>query len=204
MNRRAIAVAVCSVLALGGGVVAQRAPASRAGAGAQDFLLARSRAGKIEIGDTVDQIYERFGRQNVRLTDLFSEGMFTPALQVSIPGAARQPSLVVIVSEWPCMRWAASTVDVRDRRFRTEEDIGIGSTFKQILDSYPQAQKPTWGEGHAIVMVKALKLAFVLATEEIPPPATAAVVSVTVYGDPEEVRQEKCPQLGPIKQPVPD
>ena len=53
-----------------------------------DFLLATGRAGRVELGTSVDEIYAIFGRENVRLVDAFKEGMFSPALQITLPGAA--------------------------------------------------------------------------------------------------------------------
>ena len=39
------------------------------------FLLSRERAGFVEVGMTVDELYRAVGRERTRLVDLFEEGM---------------------------------------------------------------------------------------------------------------------------------
>jgi hypothetical protein len=53
-----------------------------------DYVLAPGRAGGIELGTSVDDLYRLFGKDNVHLVDLFKEGMFSPALEITLGGAA--------------------------------------------------------------------------------------------------------------------
>ncbi len=66
-----------------------------------EYLLTTGRAGKVELGTTVDEMYKLFGRENVRLVDLFKEGLFSPALQVKLAGTT-VPGMVTDIREWPC------------------------------------------------------------------------------------------------------
>ena len=62
----------------------------------------------------VDEIYQLFGRDHARLVDLFKEGMFSPALEITLPGSAVAPALVADIRETPCPGFAVWGIDVRD------------------------------------------------------------------------------------------
>ncbi len=54
-----------------------------AGSGAEkDFVLSKGQAGPIRIGMTVDDLYAKVGRERTKLVDLFSEGFFSPVLEI--------------------------------------------------------------------------------------------------------------------------
>ncbi len=46
------------------------------------FLLQKQKAGNIEIGETIDQLYKQYGRNSTKLVDLYLEGMFSPAIEI--------------------------------------------------------------------------------------------------------------------------
>ena len=66
-----------------------------------DYLLMTGRAGRIELGMSVDEVYQLFGRDNVSLVAEFREGMFSPVLKVRIPGATAIPAISIDIREWP-------------------------------------------------------------------------------------------------------
>src|SRR5690349_563229 len=71
-----------------------------------EFQLAPGRAGRLEVGMPVDDVYRLVGRERTRLIDLHREGMFEPALEVRWQVAASQPAIVMPVREWPCIAWS--------------------------------------------------------------------------------------------------
>jgi hypothetical protein len=162
--------------------VSQPAPAS-------EYLLATGRAGRIELGTSVDEMYQFFGRDNVRLVDLFKEGLFSPALEVKIPGATVVPAVVTDIGEWPCGEFSVSGIDVRDPRFRTKDGFGVGSTAGDLRRSYPFEVSEEEG-GHAAI-VKALQMSFSLTRQG--PVDQQRVTSVWIWPDPVAVRKKRCP-----------
>jgi hypothetical protein len=153
-----------------------------------DFLLATGRAGRVELGTSVDEIYAIFGRENVRLVDAFKEGMFSPALQITLPGAAINPGIVTDIREWPCGEFSVWGIEVRDPRFRTKDGVGIGSTEGELKRSY--SFRITEAEGAHAAMVDALKMSFSLSREA--PIEQQRVTSVWIWPDPEAVRKKRC------------
>src|SRR4051812_26803644 len=65
-----------------------------------EWQLAPARAGKIAIGMTVDSLYAVYGRENTHLTDLYNEGMFTPALQLFVPSQPGAPVAIAQLREF--------------------------------------------------------------------------------------------------------
>jgi hypothetical protein len=159
------------------------------------FLLESGKAGPFEIGATVDEIYRLVGRDHVRLVDLFTEGMFNPALEIQLPGANAEPKIIVQIREWPCSDFSAWGILIRDRRFRTREGIGIGSTLNEMRRHYQVKVMP--GEGSYVAFVPSLDLSFELdAIRE--PTDLSKIKSVWVPPQPREVRKRRCPHLGPL------
>jgi hypothetical protein len=170
-----------------------------------DFLLATGRAGRVEVGTPVDEMYTLFGRDNVRLVDLFKEGLFSPALQIELPGSAINPALVADIREWPCSEFSVWGIAVRDPRFRTKAGLGVGTTEGELRRSY--SFQITEAEGAHAAVIDALKMSFSLSREE--PLEQQRVTSVWIWPDPETVRRKRCPgrpstlppnrQIGPAR-----
>ncbi|MBN1893905.1 hypothetical protein JW906_05400 [bacterium] len=154
------------------------------------FLINHSRAGLAEIGIPVDELYNRYGRDNTALVDLYQEGMFSPAMEIRIPGSAGgKPSLLVEIG-WN-EGWTVSRITVTDARFRTDKGIGPGSTLGELRKSHG-VDRIGFGEGGLVAGVDALDLSFMLDRKEVPQkwyatrdpaliPDSAQVVKVLVY-----------------------
>jgi len=158
--------------------------------GGDDYVLASGRAGRIELGTSADEIYRFFGRDHVRLVDLFKEGMFSPALEITLPGSAVAPAIVVDIREWPCDEFSVWGIDVRDRRFRTSDGFGVGSTAGDLRRSY--SLQITEAEGAHAAVIDSLKMSFALTREG--PIEQQQVRSVWIWPDPVAVRKRRCPR----------
>ena len=154
-----------------------------------DFLLEVGRAGPIELGTEVEQLFEFYGRENVRLVDLFKEGYFSPALEVRLPGALVVPGAVIAIREGPCAGYSVWDIEVRDPRFRTKDGFGVGSTAGDLRRSY--SFQITEEEGAHAAVVDALKMSFFLTREG--PVDQQRVTAVGIWADPDAVRQKRCP-----------
>jgi hypothetical protein len=153
-----------------------------------DFLLSDGRAGAIEIGMSVDEVFQRVGREHVRLVDLFKEGMFSPAIEIDVSGGSVAPAIIADIRESPCPGFSMSGIDVRDRNFRTREGLGVGSTLGELRRFYNVELSHAEGES---AIVPALKMSFAL---DSPGGAdNARVTRVWMWADPVAVRQRRCP-----------
>ncbi len=165
-----------------------------------DFLLAKGRAGRMEVGMTIDDLFEHVGRENTRLVDFQAEGMFSPAINIYGPGRKRIAQ--ADVREWPCGTFNIWNLRIEDARFRTDKGIGVGSTYAQLKKFY-EAQPPANGEGDVYVFVPTLEMSFGFGGtwygRERQLPDAAKVTAVLLVPAPVRVRKERCPELGPIR-----
>jgi hypothetical protein len=164
-----------------------------AGQGAPEFQLAQGRAGRLEVGLAVDDVYRQVGRERTRLIDLDEEGMFSPTLEIRLEGSTVQPAIVVRVREWPCIAWSVQSIQVRDPRFRTAEGMGVGSTLAEVSKAYKVTLSREEGP-HA--WVEAIQMGFRVDDMSLAP--TARVTSVWLPGDPVAVRKARCPERGAL------
>ena len=162
----------------------------------KDFLIEPGKAGGFEVGMPVDEIYQLFGRDNVRLVDLFAEGMFVPALEVRVPGSKVQPSITAEIREWPCTRFSIWRMSVHDPRFRTREGLGVGSTLGELRQHY--RVEVLTGEGSIVAFVPSMNLSFIL-DAAFEPTDLSKVKSTLLPPNPQEVRQRRCPERGQLR-----
>ena len=157
------------------------------------FRLQPGRAGAIEVGMTVNRLYEIVPREKVQLVDLFLEGMFSPAVVVPVDGASVARPLVARIRETWCNDFTVDGIRVYDPRFRTRDGVGVGSTFADLRRLY--GAKIGDGEG-PVAYVQALSMAFQLSD----PTERSTVTSVWMTLPPEEMRR-RCPSSSPTAAP---
>jgi hypothetical protein len=155
----------------------------------REYLLWPGHAGQFEVGESVDEVYAAIGKEHVRLVDLFGEGTFTPAIGIRLPGDPPGPaSLVADISERPCGDFSIRGITVRDRRFRTAEGMGVGSTVAQLRRVYSIETSHEEGEH---VIVRAIQMTF--ETSDDSSKNGSRVSAVMLWSDPELVRARRCP-----------
>jgi hypothetical protein len=146
-----------------------------------NFTLARGQVGQLKLGMTVDDIIALIGNTRVKRVDLQLEGMPTPALEIRLDGlvAARRRSMTAEI--FPPSQNRIWRVTVFDRRFRTADGLGVGSTLGDIRAHH--SVKMLLGEGGPVAHVEALQMSFAFGSRWYPStrlPASARVSSVLV------------------------
>ena len=153
-----------------------------------DFLLSEGKAGRIELGMSVDEVLLQVGRDRVRLVDLVKEGLFSPAIEVEIAGGSQVPAIVADIREWPCAGFAVWGIAVHDPRFRTVDGLGVGSTVGQLRKAHSiqlSHEEGVWA------IVPDLKMSFGL--DSTRGTDTVRVTHVWIWPDPTTVRKRRCP-----------
>lgn len=119
----------------------------------KSFILKEHTAYGVKVGFTKDQVYERFPKEDIKMIDLFLEGMPAPAMEISIDS---KPCLMAELVNDKVYR-----IRVLDPRFKTPEGIRIGSTLKELEKAYNEVIFGS-GEGSIFARVRAVHMAFEL------------------------------------------
>jgi len=126
-------------------------------------LLTKGKAGVIEIGQTIDDLYEHFDRSATRLVDLQLEGSFSPAIEVYFDSTNQtKPSCLAEIRWWREVGWAVGRITIKDDTFKTEKGIGIGSTFGEILQFYTVTSVSAGESPYLFAIVRELGMSFQL------------------------------------------
>jgi hypothetical protein len=158
-------------------------------------LVDRGRAGEIEIGMSVDRVAQILGSDYLRLRAEFREGNFTPMLDITLPRSESDPAISAVISAaGPCPYHIFSMI-VRDRRFKTAQGIGVGSTLADIRGAYPPEAlevRPGGEEGASpYVVVRTLGLSFGLRDVSVIDDSVP-IESVGVAPQPPTVGAQRC------------
>ena len=147
-----------------------------------DFTLTRGRVGQLELGMTTDEVKTLFEAQRVKEVDLHLEGESTPALKIRLGNpTATQASMTAEYLPQPDGSVRVYRVNVFDRRFRTADGLGVGSSLGQIR-AHHKVQMLV-GEGNVVAYVDELDMSFNFGLTWYPSthlPTSARVVSVLV------------------------
>jgi hypothetical protein len=131
-----------------------------------NYLITKNNVGKINIGMSVDSLYAKYDRNSTNLIDLFLEGMFSPAIEVFIDGKGEktQPSLVAELSN---EYFTINRIIIRDKRFRTNKNISVGSTLGEIRKYY-EIKWIDFCEGNLCARVENIRVTFKLDISIVP------------------------------------
>jgi hypothetical protein len=149
-----------------------RLPDGRTGYGFHQYIqitvanLTDQQAGNVKLGMSVDALYTHYSREHIQLTDLALEGMFTPALNIyTTPDIHQKPAITAEIA-WE-NDWILSRITVHDPQFRTDCDIGVGSTLGALKRCYT-LDWAGFGEGPLYVGVKETALSFSFNPDGVP------------------------------------
>ena len=157
------------------------------------FVLERGRAGQFEIGMTVDEVYQRVGRERVRASASFRAAEFRPALDIHVPGFTAGAALTGSIDRI-CGPFALWDIEVHDPRFRTSNGLGVGSTLGDVKRLYRGA-KVTGIDTDLGAHVTIDELGMWFEMNPAPTfPDTTRITSVLVVPQPDEVRARWCPE----------
>jgi hypothetical protein len=137
----------------------------------KSFDLSKGKAGRLEIGMTIDDLYQSVGKQNTKLVDAYSEGYFSPIIEIyPVQGPAEKPALrAEVVGKCPASNEKATInytfvvgrISVNDPQFKTSLGIGVGSTLGEIRQRY-KVDWITFGEGPLVARVEDVGMSFAL------------------------------------------
>ncbi len=132
--------------------------------GEKNYTLSCHKAGDIEIGMQVEAVYSIIGKDNTKLTDLYLEGAFSPAMEIYYEDiqSSQTPSLVAEISTQKTPHaYNIDRITVYDQRFKTKEGIGVGATLGDVKQFY-RVDRMGYGEGTAYAIVGSLCMSFEL------------------------------------------
>lgn len=148
------------------------------------FLLSKQKAGHVKIGMSIDDLYRKYDRKSTKLVDLYTEGTFSPALEIYLNKEEDEEKYSFITEiGWSPLHtskieksisvaryrtgFVVTRIQVYDENFKTEKGVGVGSTLGELWKHY----KVDWldfGEGGLIARSDELMMSFVLFLVDIP------------------------------------
>ena len=138
----------------------------------KNFELSKGKAGPVEIGMGIDELYQRVGKEDTKLVDQYSEGFFSPVVEIYMKREPKdaKPSLIAeVVSKPPAENthpffisaFVVGRISVNDSQFKTNVGIGVGSTLGEIRRWY-KVDWITFGEGPLVARVEQIGMSFAL------------------------------------------
>jgi hypothetical protein len=138
----------------------------------KNFELSKGKAGPVEIGMSIDELYQRVGKEDTKLVDQYSGGFFSPVVEIYLKREPKdaKPSLIAeVVGKPPAENvrpffisaFVVGRISVNDPQFKTSVGIGVGSTLGEIRRWY----KVDWiafGEGPLFARVEQMGMSFAL------------------------------------------
>lgn len=121
--------------------------------GQDQKLLAKGKAGDVEIGMSAGEVYGFFAFEDVRLFNQFLEGTFSPALLIEKEG---------LIAELECDK--VYRIQVSSVLFHTEDGLHVGMSLEKLIGLYPKAEF-LHGEASYIVFVPSLSMSFTIGLE---------------------------------------
>lgn len=132
------------------------------GAGANTdilYTLVENKAGLFECGiseEDVRELSKLYGEVEIVEVDLMTEGMSTPALELTFENETSS-TLIFQLSEADL---TICRMEIYSALFKTENGIGIGSTFDE-LGNYYDFDGVFWGDaGEPLVIVEEISMSF--------------------------------------------
>jgi hypothetical protein len=111
---------------------------------------------------SIDELYQSVGKENTKLVDKYSEGFFSPAMEIYLEtNNSAKPALIAQVAMKPPSTFVVGSVSVNDPRFKTDVGVGVGSTLGEIRRSY-EVDWIAFGEGPLFARVEQMGMSFAL------------------------------------------
>ncbi|MEM7380471.1 MAG: hypothetical protein AAF361_04650 [Bacteroidota bacterium] len=128
------------------------------------FLIGKEHVGKLKKNTPLKELETVFALDSI-VRDTMSGKLGSPEGKVMIyeKGGAHLLTLTPSTDSLPVIE----NIRIFDPRFRTEEGIGIQSSFKQIKDTYP-LRKVVTSMNNVVIFLKNSDMYFTISKEELP------------------------------------
>ena len=125
----------------------------------RNYRISADSVGNLQIGSTLDHVYQVLGNERLRKETYQQDGMQYTALEV-YHDSLQQPALVLMMNcqPEPCI---VRHIAIKDSRYHTQKGMGIGDSFGQLKASHKLAFVG-WGEGKFVAVAEDLPVTFEL------------------------------------------
>jgi hypothetical protein len=141
-----------------------------------DFLITGNSIGRVKLGQRKEEVIASYRDRQVKEVDLFLEGMPAPAVQVYDQGA------LLLTAELDLDKGTVYRISTRNQRFRTKEDIGVGSTIGAVKSKYGAPESVGQGEGELYVVFEFQTGVLSVAVDADFPKESSKIIDVLIVG----------------------
>lgn len=117
------------------------------------YLIIKGQVGNFKIGSIPDELYSIFEFEQIELVDLFIEGFYSPAMQVT------ENDMLSLVAEVDCNE--VYRIRIYNELYHTSKNVRVGSSYKLLRSKY-NVSEILVGEGSVYAYVNDLNMSFEL------------------------------------------
>ena len=101
----------------------------------ENNLIQNDCAGNIKIGMTIDELYSVVGKDNAKLIDAYTEGMFSPTIAIYKTAKQKNITMYIAVAS-KSNDFVVDSIEVFDDSYATTKGVGVNSRLGEIKASY--------------------------------------------------------------------
>ncbi|MDX5347342.1 MAG: hypothetical protein LPJ89_11300 [Hymenobacteraceae bacterium] len=130
----------------------------------EDFMIFAGKAGRVSVGMPASDLEKAYPATQLNRTTKQQEGIAYTVYEILAPGTKEVLMEAEMDCSGTCKVWR---IQVKSPKFRTDEGLGVNSTFRELQEAY--SINVATGEGNIVAIANDKKLSFLLKAPALKP-----------------------------------